>query len=125
MKLREKLKELIDLATVVEVIVLLLWIAAAILFLEDINFLLGMIAGAFIVPRVGQFVRYKQRKANLDETVAGKTSRDVQSEARDRVVEAAGKAGKGALIGWALLILFINGGIYGVIYMMMLIQKLS
>jgi len=124
-KLREKLKELIDLATVVEVIVLLLWIAAAILFLEDINFLLGMIAGAFVVPRVGQFVRYKQRKANLDETVAGKTSRDVQSEARDRVVEAAGKAGKGALIGWALLILFINGGIYGVIYMMMLIQKLS
>ena len=89
------------------------------------NFLLAMIAGAFIVPKVGQFIRYKQRKANLDETVAGQTSRDVQSEAGDRVVEAAGKAGKGALIGWALLILFINAGIYGVIYMMMLIQKLS
>ena len=125
MKVREKIKELINLATVVEVIVGLSWIAAAVLFLEDINFLLAMIAAAFIVPRISPFIRYMQRTENLDETVAGQTSRDVQSEAGDRVVEAARNAGKGALIGWALLILFINGAIYGVIYMMMLIQKLS
>ena len=125
MKVREKIKELIDLATIVEVIVGLSWIAAAVLFLEDINFLLAMIAAGFVVPRISPFIRYMQRTENLDQTKAGQTSRDEQSEAGDRVVEAARKAGKGALIGWALLILFINGAIYGVIYMMMLIQKLS
>ena len=66
-----------------------------------------------------------QRTENLDENMASQTSRDEHSEPGDRVVEAASTAGKGALIGWALLILFINGAIYGVIYMMMLIQKLS
>ena len=125
MKVREKIKELIDLAIVVEVIVGLSWIAAAVLFLEDINFLLAMIAAAFVVPKISPFIRYMQGTENLDETKAGQKSRDEKTEAGDRVVEAARKAGKGALIGWALLILFVNGAIYGVIYMMMLIQKLS